>query len=624
LIKAAIIRESALPRPGSIVIQFDIAEGEKVPLDFKLFLEELTGQHHLASERSFGISSTLFLSRIDDFKTLRRRHGNFALTYDDFFQQLVSTHSHSISQLNLAKEDVELRIKPNKVREGLKSGGFLRWNTQSEDQLRDIGRLALLPNGANFSVPGSGKTNALLAVHCLLKQSHPGTKLLVACPKNAMLAWDEEVEECFGSSETVVRLQGTKSSIARSLSTSPSIAVISYQLLKSALPELIAYMRRSKVHLVLDESHRIKAGGKSQQGAAALELAHFAVRRDILSGTPMPQGFSDLTAQFKFLWPNLDLFRRITPDQSPEEQIKQANSDIKPFFVRTTKRELGLDKPKIRNIDVQMSPNQADVYRLLKDESVRYLARLDPRDKEELRSIGKQIMRVMQFCSEPNLLLERLPKNSLSGELGQRLQLLSSETTSKTLELDRLVKQTMSRPGEKVVIWSMFVNQIEHLAKRYEEFGSTTIHGGIPTGPDDDMEFREARIQMFKKDPGCRVLVANPSACGEGISLHKAAHHAIYFDRSFNAAHFLQSIDRIHRRGLEPGIITKVDILCLAETIEESVRSRLSEKIRLLQKLLDDDDLSAMVFDPEDLEEMGQDDFVSPSDLESVLESLRS
>ena len=624
MIKGATIRESAHPRLGSIELEFDISDGEKLPLELKLFLEELTGQYHLASERSFRISSTLFLSRIEDFKSLRRRNGNFNLTYDDFFQHLVSAHSESIKQLNLAKEDIELRISPNKVRDGLKLGGFLRWNTQSPDQLRDIGRLALLPNGANFSVPGSGKTNALLAVHCLFRQAHEGTKLLVACPKNAMLAWDEEVAECFGKNESVVRLQGSRSSIARSLSESPSIAVISYQLLKSALPELIAYMRRSKVHLVLDESHRIKAGGKSQQGAAALELAHFAVRRDILSGTPMPQGFSDLTAQFKFLWPNLDLFRRITPDQAPEEQIQKANSDIKPFFVRTTKRELGLDKPKIRNIDIQMSPNQAEVYGLLKDESARYLARLDPKDKEELRSIGKQIMRILQFCSEPNLLLERLPKNNLTGELGQRLQLLSRETTNKTIELDRLVNQTMSKPGEKVVIWSMFVDQIENLANRYEEFGSTTIHGGIPTGPDDDMDFREARIQTFKKDPECRVLVANPSACGEGISLHKAAHHAIYFDRSFNAAHFLQSIDRIHRRGLEPGIVTKIDILCLSATIEEAVRTRLSEKIRLLQKLLDDDDLSAMVFDPEDLEEMGQDDFVSPSDLESVLESLRS
>jgi hypothetical protein len=62
----------------------------------------------------------------------------------------------------------------------------------------------------------------------------------------------------------------------------------------------------------------------------------------------------------------------------------------------------------------------------------------------------------------------------------------------------------------------------------------------------------------------------------------------------------------------------------LSETLEEVVRSRLSDKIRLLQQLLDDEDLSAMVFDPEDVQEAGEDEFVSSSDLSAVLESLSS
>jgi hypothetical protein len=62
----------------------------------------------------------------------------------------------------------------------------------------------------------------------------------------------------------------------------------------------------------------------------------------------------------------------------------------------------------------------------------------------------------------------------------------------------------------------------------------------------------------------------------------------------------------------------------LSETLEEVVRRRLSDKIRLLQQLLDDEDLSAMVFDPEDVQEAGEDEFVSSSDLSAVLESLSS
>jgi SNF2 family DNA or RNA helicase len=168
----------------------------------------------------------------------------------------------------------------------------------------------------------------------------------------------------------------------------------------------------------------------------------------------------------------------------------------------------------------------------------------------------------------------------------------------------------------------MFVDQIEAIAARYSRLGATTIHGGVPTGPDDDMAFREARIRHFKTSPTCSILVANPAACGEGISLHKESHHAIYFDRSFNAAHFLQSIDRIHRRGLPEGTETRVDILYLEDSVEEAVRDRLSEKILKLQQLLDDEDLSAMVFDPEDVAEMGEDELTT-TDLEAIMKSIQ-
>ena len=43
------------------------------------------------------------------------------------------------------------------------------------------------------------------------------------------------------------------------------------------------------------------------------------------------------------------------------------------------------------------------------------------------------------------------------------------------------------------------------------------------------------------------ALIALPQACSESISLHKACQNAIYYDLNYNAAEFLQSLDRIHR-----------------------------------------------------------------------------
>jgi len=57
---------------------------------------------------------------------------------------------------------------------------------------------------------------------------------------------------------------------------------------------------------------------------------------------------------------------------------------------------------------------------------------------------------------------------------------------------------------------------------------------------------RTAALSLFKKDPRVRILIANPAAAREGLTLTEAR-TAIYLDRTFNLVDFLQSQDRIHR-----------------------------------------------------------------------------
>src|SRR5437588_8148393 len=58
-----------------------------------------------------------------------------------------------------------------------------------------------------------------------------------------------------------------------------------------------------------------------------------------------------------------------------------------------------------------------------------------------------------------------------------------------------------------------------------------------------------------------RIVVATSRVRGEGISLHTVCHNAIYLDRDYDAAQFLQSQDRIHRLGLPANVITHIEIL---------------------------------------------------------------
>src|SRR6478672_3193255 len=81
--------------------------------------------------------------------------------------------------------------------------------------------------------------------------------------------------------------------------------LITYQQLARVSDLIAAHCSRYKIHVFLDESHRIKSGVGKQTARAALSLAHLPVGKLIMSGTPMPQSTHDLIPQFAFLYPEI-------------------------------------------------------------------------------------------------------------------------------------------------------------------------------------------------------------------------------------------------------------------------------------------------------------------------------
>ena len=154
--------------------------------------------------------------------------------------------------------------------------------------------------------------------------------------------------------------------------------------------------------------------------------------------------------------------------------------------------------------------------------------------------------------------------------------------------------------GEKVLIWSSFVDNVEIIAQR---FGSQAefIHGGVPIGSDDDMidtyDTRDQKIRRFKEDPKCMVLVANPAAAAESISLHEHCNHALYLDRTYNAGQFLQSQDRIHRlisKDKEQQKYIDIFILDIPWCVDWKVHEALKRKIKNMSAFLNDPSLQSL------------------------------
>ena len=490
----------------------------------------------------------------------------------------------------------------------LQQEGFKR--NLTEEQTRDLLRLLSLKHGANFSVPGAGKTTTLLALHTILKSKLSVDKLFVISPINAFISWEDETLAIFGPDYFQIK-RLTLSDIReprKILEDTSGVYLVNYEKLRSDIKGLFPFFLHSKTHLVLDEAHRIKSGWDNLSFQQIIKLADLSVRRDIMTGTPMPQNYLDLDAQFYFLWRN-NILPTFSRESNEGKILEKLNTLLSPKFVRTTKNELGLKNPTIRYNIVEMGPIQSELYGLFKSEAARKLSGMEQGTKSYFRSIGGSAVRLLQAATNPMLLgmdddyFDEILDIPPGSEIWELLSEFSRyEKPAKIQHLLKRVSEILCQNSKnKIVIWSYFIRNIQLLERLLEEFNPVSIYGGVPTGDDQSELYREGRIRKFHQDETCRILIANPQACGEGISLHKASHFAIYLDRNFNAAYFLQSIDRIHRLGLDKSVDTTIEILIAKNTIDELLINRLNQKTEAMGKVLNDPYLLRLAYDPSDI-----------------------
>lgn len=146
-------------------------------------------------------------------------------------------------------------------------------------QVRDIGRLLSMRHGANFSVPGAGKTRVGLAVYAAMKERGLARRLLVVSPKSAYESWLSESQECFGSPPAIRIMGGVPDPHAE-------ILVVNYERLDRSLAGLAGWLRAVPSMVILDEAHRMKLGAQGTYGSACMALGPLSRRRLILTGTP--------------------------------------------------------------------------------------------------------------------------------------------------------------------------------------------------------------------------------------------------------------------------------------------------------------------------------------------------
>lgn len=469
-------------------------------------------------------------------------------------------------------------------------------------QLENLASILRLPHGADFSVPGAGKTTVALAGYAIHRARGAVDRLFVIAPLAAFQAWKDDSQECLEVTPSVV-VHGGPGSL---LPAHGEIVLTNYNRAAADYDRLQRSMAASKSHVILDEAHRIKRGGLGVHGRAVLDLAYVAKRRDVLTGTPAPQGASDLIALMRFLYPGQD--RQILPPHAYIEDrgrdpdvLADTSAAISKYFVRTPKSSLGLPNPVFDVVRHPMGQIQRAIYQALVG---RYRGNfsLAKESRREFNRLGRVVMYLLEAASNPVLLVAGSDSADERGFAHPPLDLRGDESLARLLAEYRQFEKPWkyshvsdavaqaAAAGEKVLVWTTFVRNIRALERELKQFNPAVVHGGVPSEDSAPSQgpTREAELQRFRQDPKCAVLLANPAACGEGVSLHHWCHHAIYLDRTFNAGHFLQSQDRIHRLGLSPEVETRFTLLLSEGTVDESVDDRLRDKVRALSKLMND------------------------------------
>jgi hypothetical protein len=431
---------------------------------------------------------------------------------------------------------------------------------------------------------GLGKTLSVLSYYAALRRTSEFSLLLVVCPNSLSRNWIREASMWFPDLKATV-LAGDKASKAWTLRLLTSgaleqdILVVNYEAvrLEYVTPELEKLVAERKTLLCLDESQRVK-NPTAKTFKALNSIAPACDRRVLLSGTPTPRDVSDLWAQLRILdggerlgrsfykW--LSRVAELGTEYSQYAVKKFHEDEVQESVLRAHEIMLRRRKERVVNLpaktfslrEVELSGSQAERYNEIREGLMLRMRSLSGEQfVREITNILEEYLRAVQVSSNP-----RLIDPEWKGE------------PAKFLELDEIVNEVVREQGQKIVVWTNYLGNVRELCERYKELGAAPFSGEV------DAAEREKTVRAFQESEYPKMLVAVPAAGGVGITL-TAAQTAVYIDKTWNAEHWMQSVDRIHRIG-QRGTVNIISLLgCkVDEIIHWNLRRKEQGQARVL------------------------------------------
>jgi SNF2 family DNA or RNA helicase len=364
---------------------------------------------------------------------------------------------------------------------------------------------------ALFDEQGLGKTKIVIDSVSADIRDKIIDAALVICKKSLIGMWISEVEK--HSHLVAFSIYGALRERGVSATTDADFYITSYETLTPELPRIKQLLRTGRMAVILDESHRIK-DPDSIAASSAFEISPLAAKRIIITGTPVANSPQDLWSQFYFLDNGKTLGRDFSEfksqycpaaprkglSQDDMRKIEILREKIRPFSIRRLKEDvLELPDKRYENVFVALGEEQRRLYDRASQELMVEIQGIDGAlVSKEIDNILEKMLRLVQIASNPALIN---PDYSGKSDKLDCLQILLEKA------FDR---------GEKVIVWTSFVDNIPQIKRVFPESNPLVIYGETP------VELRNKNVKRFQNEDKHRLLIANPSAAREGLTLTAA------------------------------------------------------------------------------------------------------
>lgn len=315
--------------------------------------------------------------------------------------------------------------------------------------------------------------------------------------------------------------------------------------------------------LVLDELSSFK-NPQTNRFKALKKVVHRCSRVIGLTGTPAPNGYTDLWSQIYLLDQGERLGRTVTDFRRrycdairypyftnysvPPEKRKAIDNQIKDICISMMAKDyLTLPPAYYLTRDVQMDAKARKAYDKMRKEAVLEL--------EDTEIIGVTAAAVL------NKLLQ-LANGTIYDDTGKY-------TVIHDAKLDALEDLVEEAVGQPVLVFYNFKSDAERIRERFPDARL------LETDKDID-DWNAGKVA---------VMLAHPASCGHGLNLQQGGHIIVWFGLTWSLELYQQANARLNRQGQTKPVM--IYHLVTADTAEARVMQAIKEKSTTQAALID-------------------------------------